>query len=165
MSKQIFNQEKINQVDFIQGRTGQFRAVVKVRAGFMSVVDDLGIQCKWANGPQWKSVMSVFRGFKKGALQTIEFKADGSDSWLTVFARKGNKVMLMDTEMFLTMTVGDINQDWSTTNLYSQANYKMAEAKTWADKAFVSNHVSIEELNPIIAGVDFSDSLAALAAL
>lgn len=165
MSNMIFNSERINQVDFIQGRTGQYRAVVKVQAGFMSVVDDLGIQSKWANGARWKSALSVFKSFKKGALQTIEFKADGSDAWLTVFARKGNKVILMDTEMFLTMTVGDINQDWSNTNLYSQANYKMAEAKTWADKAFVSNTVSIEELNPIIAGVDFSDSLAALAAL
>ena len=165
MSNMIFNQEKINQVDFINGRTGQYRAVVKVKAGFMTVVDDLGIQCNWPSGARWKSALSVFQSFKKGALQTIEFKADGSDSWLTVFARKGNKVMLMDTEMFLTMTVGDINQDWSNTNLYSQANYKMAEAKTWADKAFVSNKVSIEELNPIIAGVDFSDSLAALAAL
>lgn len=165
MSNMIFNSERINQVDFINGRTGQYRAVVKVKAGFMTVVDDLGIQCNWSSGAQWKSALSVFKGFKRGALQTIEFKADGSDSWLTVFARKGNKVMLMDTDMFLTMTVGDINQDWSNTNLYSQTNYKMAEAKTWADKAFVSNNVSIEELNPIIAGVDFSDSLAALAAL
>lgn len=165
MSNMIFNSERINQVDFINGRTGQYRAVVKVRAGFMTVVDDLGIQCKWSSGAQWKSALSVFKGFKRGALQTIEFKADGTDTWLNVFARKGNKIILMDTEMFLTMTVGDINQDWSTTNLYSQANYKMAGAKTWADKAFVSNTVSIEELNPIIAGVDFSESLAALAAL
>ena len=165
MSNMIFNQEKINQVDFINGRTGQYRAVVKVKAGFMTVVDDLGIKCNWSSGPQWKSALSVFKNFKRGALQTIEFKADGSDSWLTVFARKGNKIMLMDTDMFLTMTVGDINQDWSTTNLYSQANYKMVGAKTWADKAFVSNTVTIEELNPIIAGVDFSESLAALAAL
>jgi hypothetical protein len=165
MSNMIFNQEKINQVDFINGRTGQFRAVVKVKAGFMTVVDDLGIQSNWPSGARWKSALSVFKSFKRGALQTIEFKADGTESWLTVFARKGNKVMLMDTDMFLNMTVGDINQDWSTTNLYSQANYKLAGAKTWADKAFVSNTVSIEELNPIIAGVDFSDSLAALAAL
>ena len=165
MTNSIFNQEKINRVDFINGRTGEYRAIVKVKAGFMTVVDDLGIKCNWSSGPQWKSALSVFRNFKRGALQTIEFKADGTDTWLNVFARKGNKIILMDTDMFLGMTVGDINQDWSNTNLYSQANYKLAGAKTWADKAFVSNTVSIEELNPIIAGVDFSDSLAALAAL
>ena len=139
MTKTIFNTERINQVDFIQGRKGTFRAIVKVQAGFMTVVDDLGIQCKWESGARWKSVLSVFQSFKKGALQTIEFKAEGSENWLTVFARSGNKVKLMDTDLFLTMKVGDINQDWSNTNLYSQTNYALANAKTWADKAFVTN--------------------------
>ena len=138
MKNQIFNSERINQSDFIQGRQGQYRAIVKVQAGFMTVVDDLGIQANWGR-QQWNSPMDVFRGFKKGALQTIQFKAEGSDNWLTVFARSGNKIKLMDTEMFLAMTVGDINQDWSTTNLYSQTNYRLAGAKTWADKAFVTN--------------------------
>ena len=139
MKNQIINTERINQTDFIAGRDGVFRAVVKVQAGFMTVVDDLGIQAGWRTGAQWKKAIDVFRGFKKGALQTIQFKAEGTDSWLTVFARKGNKVILMDTELFLTMKVGDINQDWSNTNLYSQANYSAAGAKTWADKAFVKN--------------------------
>lgn len=138
MTNQIFNSERINQVDFIQGRKGQFRAVIKVQAGFMTIVDDLGIQANWGR-QAWNSAMDVFRGFKKGALQTIEFKAEGSNHYLTVFARSGNKIKLMDTEMFLAMEVGDINQNWSSTNLYSQNNYKMAGAKTWASKAFVSN--------------------------
>jgi hypothetical protein len=139
MTNQIFNSEKINQVDFIKGRKGQFRAIVKVKAGFMTIVEDLGIQCKWESGAQWKSALQVFKNFKRGALQTIEFKAEGSDTFITVFARSGNKVKLMDLEMFNTMTVGDINQDWSNTNLYSQTNYRLANAKTWADKAFVAN--------------------------
>jgi hypothetical protein len=143
MTKTIFNTERINQVDFIQSRNGQFRAIVKVQAGFLTVVDDLGIQCKWESGAQWKSALSVFKNFKKGALQTIQFKAEGSDNWLTVFARKGNKIVLMDTEMFLTMKVGDINQDWSNTNLYSQTNYALAGAKTWADYAFISNETEL----------------------
>lgn len=138
MTNQIFNSERINQVDFIQGRKGQFRAVIKVQAGFMTVVDDLGLQADWGC-QQWNSAMDVFRGFKKGALQSIQFKAEGSNHYLTVFARSGNKIKLMDTEMFLAMEVGDINQNWSSTNLYSQNNYKMAGAKTWASKAFVSN--------------------------
>jgi hypothetical protein len=139
MKNHFFNTNNIHSVDFIKGRQGQFRAIVKVKAGFMTVVDDLGIQSKWESGAQWKSIISVFRGFKKGALQTIEFKAEGSDHWLTVFARSGNKVKLMDEELFMTMQVGDINQSWYNTNLYNQTNYTLAGAKTWADLAFALN--------------------------
>ena len=139
MTNQIFNSERINQVDFIQDRKGEYQAIVKVQAGFMTTVDDLGIKCKWESGPQWKRAINVFRNFKKGALQTIQFKAEGTDNWLTVFARKGNKIVLMDTQLFLDMEVGDINQNWSNSNLYSQNNYRLCNAKTWADKAFVNN--------------------------
>lgn len=139
MTNQIFNFEKINQTDFIQDCKGEYQAIVKVQAGFMTVVEDLGIKCNWKSGPQWKSSLDVFQNFKKGALQTIQFKAEGTDSWLTVFARKGNKIVLMDKQLFLTMKVGDINQNWSNTNLYSQFNYQQANAKTWADYAFINN--------------------------
>jgi len=139
--KNVINTEKISQVDFINGRNGQYRAIVKVQAGFFTVVDDLGILSKWESGAQWKSAIQVFRNFKRGALQTIEFQAEGSNNWITVFARKGNKIVLMDTQLFLDMKVGDINQDWSNTNLYSQTNYALANAKTWADNAFVENNV------------------------
>lgn len=138
MENQIINSERINQVDFINDKAGEYRAIVKVQAGFMTVVDDLGIQANWGK-QQWNSAMDVFRGFKKGALQTIQFRAKDSNSWLTVFARKGNKIILMDNAMFLAMEVGDINQDWSNSNLYSQNNYRLCGAKTWADKAFVRN--------------------------
>jgi hypothetical protein len=135
---QIINTENINETEFINGRKGEYRAIVKCRAGFMTIVDDLGIQANWGR-QNWNSAMDVFRNFKKGALQTIQFKAEGTNSWLTVFARKANKVILMDKQMFMDMKVGDINQDWSNTNLYSQNNYKLCKAKTWDDKAFVMN--------------------------
>ena len=135
---QIFNAERISEVDFIQGRKGLYRAIVKVQAGFLTVVDDLGIQNNWGK-KQWTSAIDVFRGFKKGALQTIEFQAEGSTHWLTVFARTGKTVKLMDRQLFLDMEVGDINQNWSNTNLYSQRNYQAAGAKTWSHKAFVLN--------------------------
>ena len=90
-------------------------------------------------GTSKQFLVSVFRNFKKGALQTIQFKAVDTDHWITVFARTGNKVKLMDTDMFLNMEIGDINQNWSTTNLYSQTNYNLAGARTWADKAFTVN--------------------------
>ena len=124
----IINTNKISEVDFIQGRKGEYRAIVKCRAGFMTVCENAGA-----------SAIDTFRGFKRGALQTIEFKAKGSDNWLTIFARKAKKVVLMDKQMFMDMEVGDINQNWSDTNLYSQTNYAMCKAKTWADKAFVMN--------------------------
>ncbi len=146
MKNSFFNSERISAVDFIQGRQGQYRAIVKVQAGFMSTVDDLGIASNWESGARWKNALSVFKSFKKGALQTIEFKADGTNTWLTVFARVGNKVKLMDESMFMTMCVGDINQDWSNTNLYSQTNYSLAGAKTWADLAFVPNETKELEL-------------------
>jgi hypothetical protein len=135
---QIINSEKISQVEFIENRKGQNRAIGKVQAGFMTVVDDIGIQNNWGK-QQWNSAIDVFRGFKKGALQTIQFKAEGTDSWLTVFAKSGNKVKLMDYQLFKDMEVGDINQNWSNTNLYSQTNYALCNTKTWADKAFVVN--------------------------
>jgi hypothetical protein len=135
---QIINSEKISQVEFISDRKGEYRAIVKVQAGFMTVVEDLGIQNNWGR-QQWNRAIDVFRGFKKGALQTIEFKAEGSNTWLTVFAKAGNKIKLMDYQLFKDMEVGDINQNWSRTNLYSQTNYALCKAKTWADKAFVVN--------------------------
>jgi hypothetical protein len=135
---QIINTEKIYEVDFIQGRKGLYRAVVKVQAGFMVVVDDIGIQNNWGR-QDWNKAIDVFRNFKKGALQTIEFKAEGSTYWTSVFAKKGTKIVLMDTQLFLDMEVGDINQNWTNTNLYSQRNYQLAGAKNWSHKAFVLN--------------------------
>jgi hypothetical protein len=146
LNSQFFNTERIGTCDFIQGRTGEYRAIVKVKAGFMTVVDDLGIVANWSNGPQWKSALNVFRDFKKGALQTIQFRPEGSPHWLTVFARTGNKVKLMDVSMFMEMQVGDINQNWSNTNLYSQTNYALAGAKTWASLAFAPNETKEPEL-------------------
>lgn len=124
----IINTNNIEAVDFIQNRNGEYRAIIKCRAGFMTICDNAG-----------GNVMEVFRAFKKGALQSIQFKADKSKSWLTVFARKAKKVVLMDVQMFRSMKVGDINQDWSDTNLYSQTNYALCKAKTWDDKAFMMN--------------------------
>jgi hypothetical protein len=135
---QIINSERISQVEFINDRKGEYRAIVKVQAGFMTVVNDIGIENNWGK-QRWNSAIDVFRGFKKGALQTIEFKAEGSNTWLTVFAKAGNKIKLMDYQLFKDMEVGDINQNWSNTNLYSQTNYALCNAKTWADKAFVAN--------------------------
>ena len=135
----IINKTKISQVNFIQDRPGQFRAIVKVSAGFMTVVNDLGLECKWQGGARWKRAIDVFRSFKKGAIQTIEFKADGTETWLHVFAKAGTKIKFMDDQLFMDIEVGDINQNWTNTNLYDQAQYRIVNAKTWASKVFVNN--------------------------
>ena len=133
--------KSLSRVEFVNGQVGTYRAIVKVKAGFVTVVDDLGIQANWGK-KQWNSPIDVFRNFKKGALQTIEFKADNSRGadWITVFARVGNKIKLIDDSLLADLKIGDINQDWSNTNLYNQNQYQAVGAKTWADNAFITNN-------------------------
>lgn len=137
--KNIINLTTITSVDYINDKPGEFRAIVKVQAGFMTTIDDLGILQKWERGAQWKRAIDVFRSFKKGALQTIQYRATGSDHWLTVFARKGKNILYMDQQMFQDMTVADINQNWSNTNLYSQRQYQAVNATNWSSQAFITN--------------------------
>ncbi len=137
-SNNIINAIGLNTVDFIKGQKGTYRAIVKVQAGFHTVVDDLGLEANWGK-KQWNSGIEVFRNFKKGALQTIQFKAEGGNHWLTVFAMKGKKVVLIDEEILAEITVGDINSAWYNTNLYSGHQYTAVGAKTWASQAFISN--------------------------
>jgi hypothetical protein len=115
-------------VDFIQGRKGTFRAIVKVQAGFYSSVN-----CDKDTLP------GVVSRFKKGALQTVEFIPEGTNYPLTVFAKKGKNIILADEALLKEMTVGVINGLYSNSNLCDQAQYKAVNAKTWADKAFVIN--------------------------
>jgi hypothetical protein len=116
----------LNVVDFIQGRKGTYQAIVKVQAGFMTAYE-VGTELPSLN--RWK----------KGALQTLQFQPEGSKAWLTIFARKGTKIVLADKELLETIEVGTINQLFYNTNLYSQAQYEAVNAKTWADKAFSQN--------------------------
>ena len=133
--------KSLSRVEFVNGQVGTYRAIVKVKAGFVTVVDDLGIQANWGK-KQWNSAIDVFRNFKKGALQTIQFKADNSRGadWLTVFAKVGTKIKLIDDSLLADLKIGDINQDWSNTNLYNQNQYQAVGAKTWADNAFITNN-------------------------
>ncbi len=117
---------------FIKGRNGEYRAIVKVQAGFLTVVDD--------DNKRHKNAVSMLRGFKKGALQSIQFKADNTSTWLTVFAKKGKKIAVIDEDILAQIEVGDINQLWFNSNLYNQNQYQAVNAKTWADKAFVMNN-------------------------
>ena len=113
-------------VDFIGDRKGTFQAIVKVQAGFM-IATEIGYELPSLN--RWK----------KGALQTIQFRAEGTNHWMTVFAKKGTKVVLIDEKIAETITVGAINSLFYNTNLMDQTQYRSVNAKTWADKAFLLN--------------------------
>ena len=117
-------------VDFISGRKGTYQAIVKVQAGFMTAYE-IG------------SELPSLKRWKKGALQTIEFQPEGAKHWLTVFAKKGTKVILIDEKIAEQLEVGTVNQLFYNTNLYSQDQYKAVGAKTWADKVFVKNEITV----------------------
>lgn len=114
-------------VDFIGGRKGIFQAIVKVQAGFM-IASEIG--CELPSLDRWK----------KGALQTIQFKAEGTSHWTTVFVKKGTKVILLDQALAETIEVGTINSLFYNTNLMDHNQYKAVNARTWADKVFVMNY-------------------------
>lgn len=113
-------------VSVIGDRKGCFQAITKTSAGYM-VAHELGSELPSLN--RWK----------KGTLQTIQFKEGGTDYWLTVFARKGTKVIIMDLQLAEALEVGTVNQLFYNTNLYDQGQYEAMRAKTWADKVFLIN--------------------------
>jgi hypothetical protein len=82
---------------------------------------------------------SLINGYKKGALQTVQFNPEGTDIWLTIFARVGKKIHLCDQTILRDLTVGTINGLYYNTNFYSQSQYRAVGATSWASKAFVEN--------------------------
>jgi hypothetical protein len=122
----INNIKGLSVVDYIGEDKGLFQAVIKVPAGFI-VAYEIG------------SDLPSLNRWKKGTLQTLQFKREGSPAWLTVFAKKGNKVVVIDKALAEQLEVGTVNQLFYNTNLMDQVQYKAVNAKTWADKVFVLN--------------------------
>jgi hypothetical protein len=131
----LINLAKINTTNYIQGRTGKYRFIIKCQAGFFTVSDARD----WDNKFYTENPEALMTAYKKGRMHTIEFCPEGGDYWLTVFAKKGNKVVSIDEAILSKLTVGTINQYWYNTNLYCQIQYRAANAKNWLDKAFVDN--------------------------
>lgn len=129
----IINVTGIQTTDFIQGRKGQYRTIVKVRGGFYSSGDVQMTECIE------KDPSIILQSYKPKALHTVEFKPEGGNYWLTVFARSGKKVQLLDKEIMEKLTVGTINSYFPQTQLHDHNQYKAVNAKTWADKAFTQN--------------------------
>jgi hypothetical protein len=132
----------LHTVDYLSQYTkGKFRMITKVRAGFTSCSDARPFD----NERMMKNPESIISGYKRGALQTVEFCPDGGDYYLTVFARVGKKVKFMDEAIMAALTVGTINGMFDNTNLMDMYQYKTVNSKTWADKAFTMNTAEVLE--------------------
>ena len=119
---------------------GEFRHIVKTKLG-MTCVDARDFDNVRMN----KYPDSIISGYKVGALQTVQFKAEGSDTWLTVFSRTGKKVKLIDEAIMRDLTVGTINNTFDNTNLMDMNQYRAVNSSTWASMAFVMNENKVEE--------------------
>jgi hypothetical protein len=139
--KNLVNIAGINTVNVLSAYSkGKFRAITKCKAGFMTINDTRSYDNEYfMTYPE-----SIITAYKKGTLQTVEFCPDGSDYYCTIFARKGNKIVIIDETILGNLTVGTINQLYYNTNLYNQAQYSAVGAKTWADRAFVPYQVPME---------------------
>lgn len=114
----------------------EFRAISKTRAG-LAIVDFRDFENKAFS----KDPSQILAYFKKGALQTVEAKAKGSDIWMSIFKRKGKKITLIDRHMLYNLTVGTINSSWHDTNLYSWQQYKATNTSSWASYAYRMNEI------------------------
>ena len=126
----------INTVNYLKEYSGgKFRSITKCKAGYM-VTHDYG---KRASDYMINNLESTLLGYKKGVLHTIQFCPEGGDYYLTVFAKAGKKIKIIDESILEDLTVGTINSLFSNTNLYDIKQYQMVNAKTHADKAYVMN--------------------------
>jgi hypothetical protein len=114
---------------------GSYRFIAKCRAGFLTCSEAR----EFENELYEQNPECLMTAYKPGALQTIEFKPAGSDHWLTVFARVGKRVKLIDEAILRTLTVGTINTYWLKTELYNPRQYAFVNATTWASLAYVQN--------------------------
>jgi hypothetical protein len=126
---QLTNTTKIQLVDFIQNRKGKFQAIVKTQSK-MLIAYDLDDRYNETD---------ILNNWKKGALQTLQFKPKGSTSWLTVFARSGNKIIVIDNQIAKNIKVGTVNQLFFNTNLYDQHQYQAVNATNWDSYVFTKN--------------------------
>ncbi|MBT4996525.1 MAG: hypothetical protein HOM88_08660 [Hellea sp.] len=114
--------------------SGEFRMVVKTKLG-MTVCDARDFD----NPRIMANPECAISGYKRGALQTVQFKPEGSNFWLTIFSRTGKKVKLIDESILANLTVGTINGMYDNTNLMDMSQYKLVGASSWASKAFTQN--------------------------
>jgi len=133
--KTITNIKRIPTTDFIGTGRGSYRFIAKCRAGFLSCNDARDFDNEYYE----RNPETLMTAYKPGAVQTIQFRPEGSEHWLTIFARVGKKIKLIDEAILRALTVGTINTYWIKTELYNLQQYAAVNAKTWSDRAFVQN--------------------------
>jgi hypothetical protein len=132
MSK-LINITEIPTIDVMSNyREGKFRFITKTLLG-MTCIDARN------NEQLMKHPETILNGYKKGALQTVQFQPHEGGHWLTVFSRVGKKVNLIDETIMRHIKVGTINQLFSNTNLYNRDQYKRVHSATWDSWAFQMN--------------------------
>ena len=122
-------------VDFMKGREGEFRFVLKGRNGF-----SISHASPTMNATFNTHLELTLSMGKKGVIQTVEFNPEGKGAWMPIFQRKGKKIFI-DRELLNVLTVGTINELYQNTELYNQDQYKLNGAKTWADLAYGKNEL------------------------
>ena len=119
---------------------GEFRVITKNRY--------TGMGCHnlrdFENERYSENPSAILGLYKKGTLQTIEFKPEVSDYWLRVFSRTGKKIHSIDEKILVGLTVVIINSCWSNTELYDWNQYKAVNSATWASYAFQMNEPKYE---------------------
>ena len=140
MNKPIINTTRIQSVDIIMNphyvaEPGKFRFITKCQAGFMICNDARDFD----DARLYANPASVLSSYKKGALQSVQYKPVGSDVYFTVFAKKGTKIVLMDEAIMRGLDVACVNQLWYNTNLMDHNQYKAVNSTSWASKVFVMN--------------------------
>ena len=112
--------------------SGTYRVITKCRAGYM-VSSDI----------QAENPYAAFSRYQTKSVHNISYVTKEDGYTFPVYARQGRKVWA-SKELLAEVTVGDINQDMSNTDLYSQGQYNLVNANTWADRAFVMNQSVID---------------------
>ena len=133
--KKVLNITNIKELDILsEYKGGEFRFIVKTAGGF-TCCDARGLD----NDRFYKNPASLLNCYKPNALLTVQFKGEGSKTWLSIFSRKGKKVSFMDTKIFQNLTIGTVNQLFYNTNLYNQDQYKAVNSKNWGHFVFTQN--------------------------
>ena len=112
----------------------EFRAVVKTKGG-LAIVDFQD----FSNKTFTKHPAAILNHFKKGALQSVDFRPIGGNYWFTAFRRVGKKIHMIDKSMLANLKVGTINSCWYNTELYNWEQYKAVKAKSWDCYAYRMN--------------------------
>ena len=134
----LINITGIHTVDILSNYTeGKFRMIVKTKLG-MTCLDTRSFD----NPRIMANPEGAITGYKKGALQTVQFQPAGSEHWLTLFSRTGKQVKLIDKSILYNITVGTVNSLFHNTNLYNWEQYKAVNSKTWASWAYRPNLVA-----------------------